>query len=585
MKVSKLLYYPIVILLILFSIYPIIHSSTYPTFARECNEGDPQLQEICLQLNKLEAEKASLEKATAGLESSLQNIEDRINLIQREINAANSRLNQLATEIQEREIELEVQKELLAVKVRNYYISNHRFSPLLIFLSSTNAAEITRELFYHQSAADKDKEIIVEIGQNLLDLKTDKEDLESRKTSLASLQADLDRQAEPLRKDLEGAKAYEQQLSAQIAELTAKQQAILSARAGTFTTSVGEVPISNIPCSGPPGSPSYCDPGGGTWFAGFSFGAWTHRKGMSQYGAKGRADNGQNFEQILQAYYGKTPVGKDTGGTISVEGYGDLDFENYYLMGIAEMPSSWHVDALKAQAVAARTYAYRYKVEGRTICTTQSCQVFSKSKADNPPPEWRAAVEQTKGLVIEDVVTFYSSTAGGYLTTMGWDTTDGQGGPGFATRAWESKAGSPWFYSAWFTSSYTASSAKCGRSHPWLNQEETADILNAWLVLNQQGGDERILPITINECPIAGISGNPYSMTELRDKANSSGGAFTSVSDASVTYSNNGETSSINFSTNKGSVNISGSEFKQAFNLRAPGYIAIRSSLFNFEKK
>jgi peptidoglycan hydrolase-like amidase len=584
MKTAKLPLSLTAILLILFSVFS-LQFSVFPSFARECNEGDPQLQDICLQLNKLEAEKASLEKATAGVESSLKNLEDRINLIQKDINTANAKLKQLESEILDREVDLEVQKKLLAAKVRDYYISSHQFSPLLIFLASTNAAELTRELFYRQSVADQDKKIIIEIAQALLGLKNDQEDLENRKASLARLQADLDAQAAPLRKDLEGAKAYEQQLSSKIAELTAKQQAILSARAGTFTTSVGEVPISNIPCSGPPGSPSYCDPGGGTWFAGFSFGAWTHRKGMSQYGAKGRADNGQNFEQILQAYYGKTPVGKDTGGTIAVDGYGNLDFENYYLMGIAEMPSSWHPDALKAQAVAARTYAYRYKIEGRSICASQSCQVFSKSKADSPPAEWRAAVEQTRGLVIEDVVTFYSSTAGGYLTTMGWDTTDGQGGPGFATRAWESKAGSPWFYSAWFTESYSAGSAKCGRSHPWLSEEEMADILNAWLVLNKEGGDDRILPVTINQCPLGGISGNPYSISELRDKANGLGGAFTSVSSASVSYSNNGETSAISFSTNKGSVSISGSEFKQAFNLRAPGYIALRSPLFNLEKK
>ena len=32
-------------------------------------------------------------------------------------------------------------------------------------------------------------------------------------------------------------------------------------------------------------------------------------------------------------------------------------------MGIAEMPSTWPTEALKAQAIAARTYAYRYKVQ------------------------------------------------------------------------------------------------------------------------------------------------------------------------------------------------------------------------------
>src|SRR5207245_1279863 len=119
------------------------------------------------------------------------------------------------------------------------------------------------------------------------------------------------------------------------------------------------------------------------------------------------------YKDILRAYYGKEPVNKDTGGSISVSGVGVVDFEGYYLLGIAEMPSSWNKEALKSQAVAARTYAYRYKQQGSSICTTEACQVFSNSKANTPPGEWRTAVEETRGQVIEDVVTYYSSTTGG----------------------------------------------------------------------------------------------------------------------------------------------------------------------------
>ena len=57
-----------------------------------------------------------------------------------------------------------------------------------------------------------------------------------------------------------------------------------------------------------------------------------------------------------------------------------------------------------------------------------------------------------------------------------------------------------------------------------------------------------------------------------------------SVAISSVIYNNNGSTQSVSFGTNKGSVNMTGEEFKKAFNLRAPGYIGIKSSLFNIEK-
>jgi hypothetical protein len=102
-----------------------------------------------------------------------------------------------------------------------------------------------------------------------------------------------------------------------------------------------------------------------------------------------------------------------------------------------------------------------------------------------------------------------------------------------------------------------------------------ADILNAWKVLYQGGGDvSRVSPIDTN-C----WGGNPYSMEELRNI-----GGYTSVSSTSVIYSNSGSTQSVTFSTNQGSRTISGDEFKRAFNLRAPGYIGLKSSLFNIEK-
>jgi peptidoglycan hydrolase CwlO-like protein len=552
-----------------------------PVFSAECRTDCTSVEECERFINECTQVIAPFAQANLANKQTLADFERQIKSLEQMVASAAKQIAAFEEKITDEEADLAVQKILLAEKVKRFYIFSRQNNTLTIFFADKSNAYLLKNIFYQQMLAEKDKKEIANLSLKLAALKKDQENLKAQKEWLAQSQKNFAEKAAFLKKEVEKAEKYIGQLSSTIETLTAKQKNLLAARSGTFTSSVGEVPISFIPCSGPPGSPSYCNPGGGTWFAVFSFGAWTHRKGMSQYGAKGRAEAGQNSDQILQAYYGKTPVDKDTGGTISVSGHGNLDFENYYLMGIAEMPSDWHKEALKAQAIAARSYAYRYKAEGRSICTTQACQVFSKSKADNPPAAWREAVNETKGKVFDGVGTFDSSTAGGYLTTSGWDTTDGQGGSGFASRAWESKAGSPWFYSSWYTQNYTAGSAKCSRSHPWLTAEEMADILNAWLV----GSDERILPTTINQCPVGGVSGNPYSMDELKNKANEKGGAFTSVSEVSVTYSNDGATAAVNFTTNKGSVSIPGSEFKQAFNLRAPGHIAIRSPLFNVEKK
>ena len=102
-----------------------------------------------------------------------------------------------------------------------------------------------------------------------------------------------------------------------------------------------------------------------------------------------------------------------------------------------------------------------------------------------------------------------------------------------------------------------------------------ADIVNAWQVVYKGGGDaSRVTPVDTS-C----WGGNPYSKSEL-----SSIGGYNSVSGVSVVYSNGGSTQSVTLQTNKSSVTIGCEEFKKAFNLRAPGYIGLKSSLFNIEK-
>lgn len=102
-----------------------------------------------------------------------------------------------------------------------------------------------------------------------------------------------------------------------------------------------------------------------------------------------------------------------------------------------------------------------------------------------------------------------------------------------------------------------------------------ADILNAWKVLYDGGGDVgRVSPV--GDC----WGGNPYSISDLQGI-----GGYNSVSSSNqAIYGNDGSTVSVTFQTNKGTVTVPGEQLKKAFNLRAPGYIGIKSSLFNIEK-
>ena len=75
-----------------------------------------------------------------------------------------------------------------------------------------------------------------------------------------------------------------------------------------------------------------------------------------------------------------------------------------YLYGVVpkEMPPSWNVEALRAQSVAARTFALknrkRHSAEGFDLCSTSHCQVY-----EGMPAEMRTtteAVDSTRGEVL-----------------------------------------------------------------------------------------------------------------------------------------------------------------------------------------
>ncbi len=544
-----------------------------------------EVDKIQQQIDQLDELKKLSEAATTPLEAEVATLESRIRSAQTGINSAKVQATELATSIEEREEDLAYHYQLFANRIAESYRRIRSYNPLVLIFTSQSATTLTKNLAYQESAKVQDDRLIRSISEELKQLASDKKELEETELRLAALQVQLDEQADFFKGEIGKAKSYQAELSGKIAELSAKQQAILSARSGSYTTSVGDVPLAddfNASIAFKAQAPNNS-------FAVFSFGAYTHRNGMSQYGAKARAESGQSAEQILLAYYPGSRLEKNYNAMdqISVDGYGSISFEGQYLQGIYEMPASWHTEALKAQAIAARTYAIRYTDNGvRSICATESCQVFKNSPKGG---DWQKAVDATKNWVLLDgsgnpISTQYASTHGGYTNFIGWDLDGSYSSGSWSTIAWENRANSPWFYKSWYRSGYSSSGANCGRSHPWLSQEDFSDILNAYIVRqNPQGADtERIQPVTINECQIGGGGGNPFSNAELRDLANKSGGAVTNVNSVSVSHNSNGQTSQVSFSTNRGSISMSGSDFKTIFNLRAPGYLRIPQSSFSF---
>lgn len=556
--------------------------------AEECSGNETDVAKIQRCIDDLSNEKKLLDAANSNNVAELKRLDLRIKAIQSSINVTVAKQNVLEKSIAAREVKIAEHYVILVKKTEEMYKKLRQRSVLTEILLKVGSG-LTRQIGYQNIASNLDRQLIIGFSSEILNLETDKKNLEDQKNKLASLQSTLDKTAVFYRGEVAKADKYGEILRGKIVALSARQQQILGEKQGTFSTSVGDVPLADDPNSRPD-----FDPGFRPAFAAFSFGA-PHFNGMSQYGAFGRAKAGQSAEQILKAYYGDgVSIRRDypTSTKIKVSGFGSFELETY-TKRIYEMPGSWGDDggmeALKAQAIAARSYALAYTDEGRggSICTTEACQVFKNAEKGG---KWNEAVDATRGWILvangKPLKAKYASTSGGYQfsysdsytgwSTPGiWDTPSGRGG--WTSQAYEKTAGSPWFYKGWYKS---RSGASCGRSNPWLNSEEMADILNAWTVLvkNNQA-DDRILPL--GGC----ASGNPYSIGDLRSKAAGMGGGFGSVSGVSVSYSDGGFTANVRFETDKGSVEMSGDDFKKAFNLRAPGWISLKSRLFNIEKK
>jgi stage II sporulation protein D len=121
-----------------------------------------------------------------------------------------------------------------------------------------------------------------------------------------------------------------------------------------------------------------------------------------------------------RTYRGILEVFGNSGNTFTV--VNELPMEQY-LLGVVPNELSprtfGQIEALKAQAVAARTYIVRnlgqYRREGYDICNTDACQVYFGAGTEDPLAT--QAVNETRGIIAayddKPINALYSSTCGG----------------------------------------------------------------------------------------------------------------------------------------------------------------------------
>lgn len=558
-------------------------------YSDEYDDLTKKISDLTSALQSSQNATKPLQSQLTGLKSQLASIDAQVKSIENDLIVKKKRIDDGYKKLAEKE-------QIFNTTVKNSYIKTYTYSPLLVFLSGNNISEITNALTYQKRNTEQDKNVITSVALQLIELENLKNELESDQKKLAAAKVTLDRERVDVQKVVDGAVAFQSSLTGQIAALSQKQQQLLAQKLGSLN-----IPTSAYTTQGGCSSDllNGKDPGFSPKFGFFTYGV-PNRVGLNQYGAKGRAEAGQNAEQILKAYYNADyTTGYNTGINIHVTGtneYGQSFDDNWnieeYLKHVYEVPTNWPKETLKAQAIAARSYALNRTNDGaQSICPSQSCQVVKREENSDA---WKQAVSETSGIVMtsggKPISAWFSSTHGGYIfasSEIGWSstaftknakdtTTDSISSFSDLQNNAYDKA-SPWFYCNWGSRSEHAGTA-------WMKESEIADIANVLLLAKADSGTQSHLSQVDKSNP---DGTDTWDAGRVRQELKNRGiNGFNSVSDVSVSWdSGAGRTTQVTVNGDAGSKSFSGSEFKSYFNLRAPANIQIVGPLFNIEKR
>ncbi len=152
-----------------------------------------------------------------------------------------------------------------------------------------------------------------------------------------------------------------------------------------------------------------------------------HGVGMSQEGALGYADHGWSYSAILAHYYTHTALGQAPAGAkvrvLIGSAIRTLPLETY-VRGVisAEMPASWPLAALEAQAVAVRTYALTAHAGGSRfdVYSDTRSQVYRGPAAETASTN--AATSATAGQIVTyngaPAITYFFANSGGHTENI-----------------------------------------------------------------------------------------------------------------------------------------------------------------------
>ncbi|MCA9374849.1 SpoIID/LytB domain-containing protein [Candidatus Dojkabacteria bacterium] len=571
-----------------------------PVFSDDVSDLENDISKTKEQIDSKKDILADTQAKIDKISKSNLSIDQKIAAIDVEISSVDSEIQGVKNDIKKREEEISneeknLNKELETLKIISASIyKDSRMSWLEIILVNQSNPDFWHAVSLKRYVLSNQRKEILKISDKI-DLINDSKDLlEEEKGILAKNKSKLEEsravfvnERAQILQQLYVQAAKQQalrdeigSLNKQLKGLTSKLQKAIAAKAAPSPAEVTETGGGNTQGGTSPQTPSQTEGEYQIFVDGEQIG--------DNYAGPIRlipTDSGNNVFRVNGTLYYRGALEFRTDSNVYM--INELPFETY-LFGLGEVPSSWPSEALKAQAIAGRTYAAQnwskrsdqsYNLRDDTF--DQNYVGYSK-EAENGGGNWVAAVNSTKNKVLKSggqlISAYYHSTCGGHTLA--------------SEEVWVSalsyaRAESDWYQSGGNWVSYDASSPwsykKWGSAN--INDSQMNDLINATIYLSQNPNSQT----RQNEILRSDFGG--LTPQQLLDKLGDEDSVQVQVGDLTSVKSiyNNGSTQidstarmtdNIHITGVNGTMDLDADSFWIVFNARSPGDLTLYYSNF-----
>jgi len=586
-------------------IVPVL-SQTESEIAQQKAQKNQELQTIINEINAIASSKSSLSEKIKKMEEERKNLDSAAKAVQEELKKS----EELTAQEEEN---FKKTSEQIAYNHALFYVESQKNLGIMLFESQN-----IRDLFDRMLYFSVQERLISEERTYIL---TKKQGIDNQKAELLAEQQALQKSLDDVNKTIaqlyveqeqlntryRQANASKSLLTSDIANLSKQEQAILNQKAANANPPTnGTTPGTGGAGSGSGSTP----PPTGSVVSNGAIDVYVDNQlvissnNPIKISAQNNGDvlvnysSGNDLTSPLIPYRGTVEFNKSarrtfTGaeGTKTVQFVNDLPMDEY-LLGLGEMPSSWGSngggEALKAQAVAGRTYALRKMMNtsglGYDILDTTDDQNYvGIGKIYNSyGGNWSSAVAGTSKMVVtvngNPVETYYSSSSGGYglssQEVWGGYRSQAIGGPD------RREINGEWQDYGLNVPGSSTSYWKPGGDDSYDN---VMTYINAVLFLNLNIGVSSTSQrqMLTNGTNWKGYLGENTAEAQL--------GTLESIvqeydSGGAIITQNTKWTKEVKVTGTNGTLTLNGSSFKTVYNLLSPGRNALWSTLYDIKK-